>query len=213
MASKSKSDVKTKKSDSQSDKNEEKIEKPKKKGGLFKIILILLILFILAATGFAAGIYLKFIDIQALGEKWKMNEYPVIGKYFSEPKTNFEPVELEAQSPVVSPQNLNGAPTVAPIVQPEALLPEKRIIDDAELQKQAKIKQQEEAKRISKVAKLYDEMAPEAAAPILSKMDDDTVLLILSKMQGEQVAKIMPLFDTRRAAVLSQSMLRGKSTN
>lgn len=213
MASKSKSDVKTKKSDSQSDKNEEKIEKPKKKGGLFKIILILLILFILAATGFAAGIYLKFIDIQALGEKWKMNEYPVIGKYFSEPKTNFEPVELEAQNPVVSPQNLNGAPTVAPIVQPEALLPEKRIIDDAELQKQAKIKQQEEAKRISKVAKLYDEMAPEAAAPILSKMDDDTVLLILSKMQGEQVAKIMPLFDTRRAAVLSQSMLRGKSTN
>ena len=213
MATKTKSDPKSKKTDGKSNKNEQPPEKPKKKGGIFKIILILLILLILAGAGFAAGIYLKFIDVQALGAKWKLNEYPVIGQYFSEPKTNFEPVELEQQSPAGTPPNLTGAPTVAPIVQPEAVLPEKRIIDDAELQKQAKIKQQEEAKRISKVAKLYDAMAPEEAAPILNKMDDETVLLILSKMQGEQVAKIMPLFDSSRAATLSQSMLRGRNTN
>lgn len=213
MANKTKSDTKAKKTDGKANKNEQPLEKPKKKGGIFKIILILLILLILAGTGFAAGIYLKFIDVQALGQKWKLNEYPVIGQYFSEPKTNFETVELEQQSPLVTPPGLTGVLTVAPIVQPEAMLPEKRVIDDAELQKQAKIKQQEEAKRISKVAKLYDAMAPEEAAPILNKMDDETVLLILSKMQGEQVAKIMPLFDARRAAILSQSMLRGRNTN
>jgi len=38
-------------------------------------------------------------------------------------------------------------------------------------------------------------------------------LLILNKMEDEQVAKIMALFDARRAAILSQSMLRGRSTN
>lgn len=218
MTDKSKSESKAKKTDRQSDKNEKQIDKPKKKGGrIFKIILIILIVVILAATSFAVGIYLKFIDVQALAEKWKINEYPVVGKYFSEPKTNFETVELEPQSPPALPINpsvpIIVPPVVTPGIQPEALLPEKRVIDDVELQKQAKIKQQEEAKRISKLARLYGTMTPEAAVAILNQMDDDTVLLILNKMDEEQVAKIMSLFDSRRAAVLSQSMLRGRSTN
>lgn len=218
MADKEKSNNKTKKTETLPDKNEKQVEKPKKKAGrIFKIILILLILLILAGTGFAIGIYLKFIDVQALGQKWKLDEYPVIGQYFSEPKTNFEPVELETQSPVVIPQNPNASavvpPVMSPMMQPEAMLPEKRVIDDVELQKQAKIKQQEENKRISKIARLYSAMTPEEAVAILNKMDDETVLVILSKMEDEPVAKIMGLFDARRAAVLSQSMLRGRSTN
>lgn len=217
MAAKEKTDTKGKKTDKKVEETEEQIAKPKKKAGkIFKVILVLLIIVILAATGFAVGIYLKFIDVQALAEKWKVNEYPVIGKYFSEPKTNFETVELD-QSPVAVPQNTNAPvvapPTVPPVVQPEALLPEKRVIDDVELQKQAKIKQQEEAKRISKLARLYGTMKPDEAVAILNQMDDQTVLVILSKMEEEQVAKILALFDTRRAAVLSQSMLRGRSTN
>lgn len=218
MADKSKSNDKSKKTETLPDKNEKQVVKPKKKAGrIFKIILILLILLILAGTSFAVGIYLKFIDVQALGEKWKLNEYPIIGQYFSEPKTNFEPVELESQGPLAVPQNPNVQtgvpPVVSPMIQPEAMLPEKRIIDDVELQKQAKIKQQEEAKRISKLARLYSAMTPEEAVAILNKMDDETVLVILGKMEDEPVAKIMSLFDARRAAVLSQSMLRGRSEN
>lgn len=218
MANKPKPNDKTKKTETLPDKNEKQAGKPKKKASrIFKMIIIILILLILAATSFAVGIYLKFIDVQALGQKWKLNEYPVIGQYFSEPKTNFEPVELESQSSSVTPQNPNVPvvvpPGATPMMQPEAMLPEKRVIDDAELQKQAKIKQQEEAKRISKLARLYSAMAPEEAVAILNKMDDETVLIILSKMEDEQVAKIMALFDARRAAVLSQSMLRGRNTN
>jgi len=203
MADKVKIDNKAKKNDKQPEKSK------RKSGSILKVIVILLILLILTAIGFALGIYLKFIDVQGLADKWHLNEYPVIGQSFSPPKTNFEPVELEKQSPlVVSSQSM--VPTIVPS---QAMLPEKRIIDDVEFQKQVKIKQQEEVKRISKVSRLYGTMKPDEAVAILNKMDDDTVLLILNKMEDEQVAKIMALFDTRRAAILSQSMLRGRSTN
>lgn len=207
------------------DKQPDKTDKPvgnlkKKTGKAFKVILIMLVVLILAATSFAVGIYLKFIDVQALAQKWKINEYPIVGKYFSEPKTNFEPVELDPQNPGAAPQDPNASPVlpaVPPVipsaVQPEAMLPANRVIDDAELQKQAKIKQQEEAKRISKLARLYDAMKPDEAVVILNKMDDATVLVILGKMDEDQVAKIMPLFDAQRAALLSQSMLSGRSNN
>lgn len=210
--------------ESKTKKNDQQLEKPKRKfGSILKIILILLILVILAAAGFAVGIYLKFIDMQSLAEKWKLNEYPVIGQYFSPPTTNFEPVETEPQDPVVVPPDPNQVltqtqtqaqiPIVPPMAQPEGVLPEKRKVDDVELQKQAKIKQQEEAKRISKLSRLYSAMKPDEATAILNQMDDETVLLILNKMEDEQAAKIMALFDARRAAMLSQSMLTIRSTN
>ena len=183
-------------------------EKPKKKSSrILKIILILLLLLILAVAAFAVGIYLKFINVQSLVDQWKLNEYPVIGQYFSPPKTNFDPVEADPQPPSVLPTN----PATPTVVQPGDVVPEKIKIDDVEFQKQAKIKQQEEAKRISKLSRLYGAMKPAEAVAVLSQMDDDTVLLILSKMEDEQVAKILALFDARRAAILSQSMLRGRS--
>lgn len=186
-------------------------EKGKKKSrSIFKIIVILLIVLILATTGFALGIYLKFIDMQALADKWKLNEYPVIGKYFEKPKTNFETVELEQPNPLDVPPVTGALPTMpSPLQQAEMVPPEKPKVDDAELQRQAKIKQQEEAKRISKTARLYGSMKPDEAVAILNQMDDDTVLLILNKMEDEQVAKIMALFDAKRAAALSQGMIRG----
>ena len=213
MAVKEKTDKKIK-DDNTINTDEVNPEKPKKKSGrILKIILILLLLLILAAAGFSVGIYLKFIDTQSLVDKWKLNEYPVIGQYFSSPKTNFEPVDLEQQSPLAVPENPIQPPIAQPVLTPEELLPENRKIDDVELQKQAKIKQQEEAKRISKVSRLYSAMKPDEAVAVLNQMDDESVLVILSKMDDEQVAKIMALLDARRAASLSQRMLRGRSTN
>lgn len=179
----------------------------KSSGGILKVIVILLLLIVLAAASFAVGIYLKIIDMQELAEKWRINEYPIVGQFFPPPKVNFEPVQLEQQSSEVMPSN----PAAPAVIPPDMTLPEKRKVDDAELQKQAKIKQQEETKRISKLSRLYGAMKPDEAVAILNKMDDDTVLLILSKMEDEQVAKILALFDARRAAILSQSMLRGRS--
>jgi len=201
MAEKVKTDQKNKKAN---------LETKKKSGSMFKIVLIVFILLILAATGFGVGIYLKFIDVQQLADNWKLSQYPVIGSYFSPPKTNFETVELNDENPISASPN----PGVPPVASPESPLVEKKKIDDVELQKQAKLKQQEEAKRISKLARLYGGMKPDEAVAILNKMDNDTVLVILNKMEDEQVSKIMALFDAGRAATLSQNMLRGgRSTN
>ena len=200
MADKIKNDNKTsKKPDKPTDKSSSKL----------KVIVILLILLILAGIGFAAGIYLKIINVQELANKLNLNDNPVVSQYIPSPKTNFDPVELQQKNPVDQSSN-TAAQAVVP---PTTVVPEIRKIDDVEFQKQLKIKQLEEAKRISKVSRLYGAMKPDEAVAILDKMDDETVLLILNKMEDEQVAKIMALFDARRAAILSQNMLRGRSIN
>ena len=43
---------------------------------------------------------------------------------------------------------------------------------------------------------------------ILNRLDDTEVLAIMGKMEEEQVSKILPLFDSSRAARLTQSMMR-----
>ena len=185
---------------------------PKSAGKVVKILIVLLVLLILAGIGFALGVYLKMVNIDNLANDLKLADYPIIGQYFSKAKTNFEPVELPAEpeqpamAPVVVPSN--------PANQQLAGLPEeKKVLDEKELEKQMKLKQQEDNKRISKSARLYGAMKPEEAVPILNQMDDDTVLTILNKMEDEQVAKILALFDARRSANLTEQMIRGKNSN
>lgn len=181
-------------------------EASKSKGSLIKKLLIVFVILLLAGVGFALGIYLKLIDLQGMTGNWKLHEYPVIGQYFTSPKTNFEPVELDDGSsvPAVMPQPQT--------VQQPAPLPSSSLNpSDMDKDKLAKAKQQEEAKKLSKLARLYENMKPDEAVPILNKMDDDTVVAILNKMDEGQVAKIMALFDPDRAARLSQTMMKVKA--
>ncbi|AJQ27319.1 MotE family protein [Pelosinus fermentans] len=186
-------------------------DKPKKKlGTIVKVLIAIIILLLIAAVGFALGVYLNVIDMKGITEKWKLNEYPVVGQYFPQPKTNFETVELDEQNQEETPLEAKVVPpAVVPNISPA--LP--AIVDDSELQKQAKLKQQEEAKRISKLARLYGGMKPDEAVVILNQLDDRSVLAILNKMEDEQVSKILPLFSPERAAVLTQTMLRGGNLN
>jgi hypothetical protein len=173
---------------------------------IFTIIFVVLLA--LAGAGFAAGVYLKLIDFPKLTEQMNLQDYPVIGKYFNKPKTNFETVDTlpeEGKQPtqdapaaqVPTPQQVNQLPPVS------AANP-----NDAAAAKQL---QQEYAKTISKLARLYGGMKPEEAVAILNQMDDNTVIAIISKMDDDQVSRIMALFDPKRAARLSQSMLlKGK---
>ncbi|WP_371371258.1 MotE family protein [Sporomusa aerivorans] len=185
-------------------------EAAKSKFGLFfKIMIVALSLCILVAIGFAAGVYLKFIDVDKLAGDLNLSQYPVVGRFF--PKTNFEPVELEEDQ---APQPVLPVPS-AQNQQPIASLPAQQpvspnTITKEELEKQAKIKQQEEAKRISKLARLYTGMKPEAAVAIMHELDDPTVIAIFGKMEEEQVSKILSLLDSKRAARLSEDMLKGR---
>lgn len=179
--------------------------------GIFKVLSILVALCILIAIGFVAGVYLKVIDIEKLTQDANLSQYPVVAHFF--PKTNFEPVELEedvATNQPIVPGDPKQAQLPATSLFPTPQLPGSTIITKEELEKQDKIKRQEEAKRISKLARLYGGMKPEAAVAIMKELDDPTVISILGKMEEEQVSKILALFDSTRAARISQDMLRGQ---
>ena len=177
---------------------------PKKSSrGLFIGIAVTLVLVMLAGGVVAADIYFKLIDLPAIAAQYKLYDYPLIGKYFTKPATNFETIDLPADKP---PEEAKAqaatAPPPAPL--PAASKPE----ETKELIAKAK---QEEAKRISRLARLYGEMKPDEAVPIMKELDDPTVLAILAKMEDGQAAKIMALFDAKRAARLTQDMLKGKT--
>ena len=175
----------------------------------YKLAVLILLLIILAGLGFAAGIFLRIIDVQKLANDWKLAEYPIIGSLISKPQTNFEAVELPPDItpiPPLKPSNsvLEQAPPLPAQMQPGILTKE-------DIEKQEKVKKQEETKRISRLTRLYSEMKPDEAVVILKELDDNTVIAILEKMEDSQSAKILSLFEPKRAAKISDDMLKGRA--
>jgi len=179
----------------------------KKSRAIFKLLVALLVVLTLAGVAVGAGIYFRLIDPLSLAHQYKLHEYPVIGQYIPRPATlNFEPVELppEQAAGKDKPAPANTAVQAAPEPRPAAAMPE-------EIRENLAKAKREEAKRISRLARLYSEMKPDEAVPILNRLDDNTVLAILAKMEDGQAAKILTLFDAQRAARLTEDMLKGKT--
>ncbi|HWR05344.1 magnesium transporter MgtE [Sporomusa sp.] len=187
---------------------------PQSNSGIgLKFMAIIVTLLILITMGFAAGVYLKLIDVEKLASDMNLAQYPVIGSYF--PKTNFETVELAEEGTSVQDE-VQVKPNRAETQQSNDLSAVPRVINPnlitkEDLEKQAKLMQQDENKRISKLSRLYGSMKPGEATAIMKDLDDPTVLAIFSKMEDEQVAKILALFDSKRAASLTQDMLKGRA--
>jgi len=180
----------------------------KTRNNAFRAVLItisvLFIVLVLGAIGFGAGVYLKWIDMQELSRRHNLYRLPLVGQYFPQLQTNFEPVELPATpvQPIVPPPS-----AVKPLQQtpPPAPLP----ADPAELEKQQKAKA-EEGKRLSRLARLYGAMKPEEAVNIMNQLEDDAIVAIFSRMEDEQVAKILAAMEARRSARLTQMMFKGR---
>lgn len=172
---------------------------------LLKTMLVLLVLLMLAGGTLWAAIYLKFFDPYALAEEYKVTEYPyigpVIGRYLK-PAAGVETAEVPAEATAAKDKPAEPAAKAAPAPLPPAATAE-------DVRAALAKARQEEAKRISRLARLYGEMKPDEAVPILNQLDDKTVLAILGKMEDSQVAKIMALFDAKKAARLTQNMLQG----
>ena len=173
---------------------------------LLKLGVALLLVILLILLGFGVGVYFKLIDLEDLGKQYGLANVPGIGRYFEQPATNFDPVELPESAtapalPVVQPP---ADPAPAAVAPPPKTVP----LTEAEKEKMLKKQQQEENKRIGRLARLYGGMKPDEAVGILNRLDDAEVLAIMGKMEEEQVSKILPLFDSSRAARLTQSMMR-----
>lgn len=180
-------------------------------GAIWKALLAILVIILLAGGAFAAGIFLNLINTEQLASDWKLHKKPIIGKFFSNPTninsqtSEIADEQLATNSQIQSTSALDvNKPTVSKY---EPKLP---VATPEEMEKLLKTQKLEEAKRVGRLARLYASMKPEEAAPILNELDDTTVISILTKMEEEQVAKILVTFDAKRSARITQAMLRGQ---
>ena len=162
-----------------------------------------LLLVALVIGGFFLGIYLKILDGDEMNKKLGLYDMPIIGQYFVRP----------------TPEDGSTVPDSAAEKAKQEQEKSKKAADDKkskpvkltkeEIEKLTQQRQAEEKKRVSKLARLYNEMKPEDAAKIMENMESDIVIAIFQRMDESQVSQIMANFDTGKAASISKLMYVG----
>ena len=82
-----------------------------------------------------------------------------------------------------------------------------------EIEKKQKEAEAAERKRVSKLARVYNEMKPEAAADIMVDLDDEIAIAVLQKMDESQAAKVLAALDPSQSARLTRSIYSGKRSS
>lgn len=167
-----------------------------------KILFILILFLVLVAGGFALGVYLRLFDTQALNEEYGLHELPIIGEYFVPPAGaghtgTSEGTNGAAPAPA-------GTAAAAPKKAPETVK-----ITKEEIEKQQKEREAAEKKRVTKLARLYNDMKPADAAKVMETLDIDLCIAILQRMDESNAAKIMTAFEPDRAAEITQIIYEG----
>ena len=162
-----------------------------------------LLLVTLVIGGFFLGIYLKILDGDEMNKKLGLYDMPLIGQYFVRP----------------TPEDGSTVPDSAAEKAKQEQAQAKKAADDKkskpvkltkeEIEKLTQQRQAEEKKRVSKLARLYNEMKPEEAAKIMENMESDIVIAIFQRMDESQVSQIMANFDAGKAASISKLMYVG----
>lgn len=185
----------------------EKKKKKKKGKKIVKVLLVLFLLLVLIIAGFALGIYLRLFDTQEANEKLKLYDLPVVGQYFVRPA----PTEEEMQNAPVEDAKIN---TNDKDNKKDAKKENKKlVISKEDIEKQVKEREAAEKKRVSKLARLYNQMKPKDAAKALDALDDDMCIAILQRMDESVVAKIMSEFEEEKTARITQIMYAGTRKN
>ena len=168
-----------------------------------KILFILILLLVLIAGGFALGVYLRLFDTQALNEQYGLHELPVVGEYFVPPAGE----QHNAAETASSPPAAAGTPASAAAAPKKA--PENVKITKEEIEKQQKEREAAEKKRVTKLARLYNDMKAADAAKVMESLDIDLCIAILQRMDEGNAAKVMAAFEPERAAQITQIIYEG----
>ncbi len=181
----------------------------KKKNGkkIVKVLLVLFLLLVLIIAGFALGIYLRLFDTQEANEQFKLYDLPVVGQYFVRPA----PTQEEMENTPVEDAKLKDKDKDAK--KDDKKDAKKIVISKEEIEKQMKEREAAEKKRVSKLARLYNQMKPKDAAKALDALDDDLCITILQRMDEATVAKIMSEFSESKTARITQIMYAGTKKN
>ena len=164
-----------------------------------KILFILILLLVLVAGGFALGVYLRLFDTQALNEEYGLHELPIVGEYFVPPAGVEEHSETATTHTGTAP-----AAAAAPKKSSESVK-----ITKEEIEKQQKEREAAEKKRVTKLARLYNDMKPADAAKVMETLDIDLCIAILQRMDESNAAKVITAFEPSRAAEITQIIYEG----
>ena len=168
---------------------------------LLKIFLMLFLLLVLIVGGFALGVYLRIFDTQEANEKLGLYKLPVVGEYFVRPAPTQEEME---NAPV------EDAKPSAEKKKDKAKEQSKTVkLTKKEIEAQMKEREAAERKRVSKLARLYNEMKPQDAAEAMDALDDDLTVTILQRMDESTAAKVMAEFEPAKAARLTELIYQG----
>lgn len=202
----------------------------KKQGSIFKKILIglfvIVFLVLVGISAFAACIYYGVIEqekVDLVNETVGLYKLPLVGageqfEYFAVP----EGVVWPPPEPEPEPEEENKPetpPIVAQNTKPAEPKPEEKKderkskdvkVSQKEIEEQMKAREAAEKKRISKLARIYDNMKPEEAAKALNDVSLDTVVLILQKMNEANAGQVIAKMESSKAARITQMLFDGQ---
>jgi flagellar protein FlbB len=192
-------------------KTEQETTPEEQSGGILLWLLLGVLLVMLIGGGTALATYLGLVTPGDIANKAR--QIPaVVMKYIAPKDTtkSTQPIEEESElqtQPGAQTQPAQGLTPAAPAQsgsKQEPNLQPGKLEAAGNKTAAAKPPSPEEAKNISRLARLYANMKPEEAAPILKELDDDLIVSILRKMEDEQAAKILAALDAERAANLTR---------
>lgn len=184
----------------------------KKKSGIFKrlmkLVLFLALLAVLVVGGFALGVYLQVFDTNEINEKLQLYNLPVVGEYFPVP-AGAERTSVKTEETVTINKD-DKTETKEEKKKEEAKQSKPVSLTKEEIEKQTKEREAAERKRLSKLARLYNEMKPQEAADAMASLDDDLTVSILQRMDEGNAAKTLAKMDPDKTARLTKLMYEGK---
>ena len=188
------------------------------------VLIGLVVLTALVVGAFAAAVKFEVLDtedIAMLNEELGLYRLPFVGngRYFEvpegvewppPPEPEPEP-ELEPE-PVSKPEEKIEPPKEEPKPKeekkkdekPKEVKVDKKAIDEQKAKREA-----EEKKRVTRLARIYENMKPEQAANALVNVDWDTTVLIFQRTNEDSVAQILAKMEPEAAAQLTEMLYAG----
>lgn len=170
-----------------------------------KIALATLLLLVLVVGGFLLGVYLQIFDASTMNEKLKLYDMPVIGEFFVKPAPETEEEVKEETAGKPKMELVDSKPN--PGKDKGSSKP--KVLTKEEIEKQMKEREAEEKKRVTKLARVYNEMKPQQAAAVMKDLDDDLSVAILQRMDESQAAKTLAAMDAEQSARLTKLLYTG----
>ena len=193
----------------------------KKKSFLSRIITIFMVVMFLAMltiVGLGVGLYLELFDdeqVQMANETVGLYKLPLVGanepfEYFPVPPGVVwpEPVEEPKDEKTELAKNDEKKSSEADTKTDQKKSKDVKI-SRKEIEAQMKERETAEKKRISKLARIYNNMKPEEAARALESLSLDTTVLIMQKMDEGTAGQVLAKMNPAQAAQVTQLLFEG----